>query len=537
MECAQAGVLVAARFSAGALQVDVTHNGGGRVELAMKLSDFFYRGMPSAATFANEIDSCTWVELPKSGPVAWAVTGMQRPPLDVADAANPKEMLLQYVARLRAAAADMQGVLNGDEELAVIADCLETLLCSYRPFPTNGTAAFGNMRAQYHACLAMAFTDRTQLPVLVAMRSNAKPATGEAATAESVSLNFPTAIYKHDWAFWDGESKSKMRDSPVTDFSARFMLNDCPAYTDYVCPSSSAICPSRFGRSRASQGRPPPQTTVNKITYITDGRCSSACSQHITRPVLEGIASAVSYGVRIGAADDDSRFPLDISSFGAGAVNTRFDSLYSEFARVAMHLKAHQPDYAPPPRHATLMPLPMATTAIAFASHAEYPTILGDDALPREFYKVPAQTHLSWNPFQLDALNHGEPTVVWKGTLNGVLVEAKGMGELHLQANAAFLYLETAKLPFKTMAAVGQARHMASAKGEVKCPAEVPFGKVGASCTTDANCDVVSICECSNLVDTVKNRELLFSSLVPSTPPGPQPTPEPTPECVCLPYH
>lgn len=476
--CAQAAVDVAQAIGGGKLMIDVIGNGGGSIAEGYLLNDFLYRGMAKATSFANPIDACEYYDFPKSAPMQWLVPALKLGYPDISAVADPKTYIEDYRVRLQKATAENPDYMKTH-------DCLGTLLCAYDPFPDKGTAAFDNMAAQFTMC-AKSGPPRHEFAGYGA--SNLKPELSDAAAASSspLSVAHPRAVAAApSWEFFD-KGMDKGLDQEVPEFTSR-------AFFPAVC---HAYGQQHGGKDHKADWISKPQTGVSQITYLSDGFCGSTCSVSTTRPVLEGLASVVTYGGINGV-------PTDITSFNGGNLNGNYQGLFDDLFKTLIEAAVHNPEHPKPGREAIMLPLPWATSEVKFAQRAQYPTVLGDHALPREWYKVPAPNHI-------DAWTSGDLTFTARGR-NPEDPEQAVMGLItpDEMVTIAGLYEAAAKKEYRALVPPAAGRTLADGESLAKCPAGVPFGKHGAACASDDDCDVTSSCAC---VAAGGARELLFAA-------------------------
>merc|ERR1711972_607456 len=132
----------------------------------------------------------------------------------------------------------------------------------------------------------------------------------------------------------------------------------------------------------------PPQTALTHITYLSDGNCGSTCSGSSSTPYLNGLATFVTFGGVKGEA-------MDITSFNGGNVGTyqsRGAGLWKSAISPVVDASIFHPDDKSPAT--PFAPIPMNIASAQFAQRAEYPRALGPQALPREWYNIPASYNL-----------------------------------------------------------------------------------------------------------------------------------------------
>ena len=150
-------------------------------------------------------------------------------------------------------------------------------------------------------------------------------------------------------------------------------------------------------------------TLWSEIGLITDGMCGSACAAFTTAMLFSGNVTVFSYGGLPGE-------PMDTSSFCGGNVES-WDNIWSNFAKtqaVVRFLRMNSTTPDPP-----ALDLPLAynfpggvhSEHVRFNFHQLFFRHLGPDALPREWYNLPA--HRQWpvwpgdihaNPDQLELI-------------------------------------------------------------------------------------------------------------------------------------
>ncbi|EOD33311.1 hypothetical protein EMIHUDRAFT_229856 [Emiliania huxleyi CCMP1516] len=186
----------------------------------------------------------------------------------------------------------------------------------------------------------------------------------------------------------------------------------------------------KFAHLYASDGplaKPDTQTSITEITYLTDGSCGSTCSLAALRPILDGVASSVSFG---GLANT----PVAVSSFNGGIRNPQWQGKETiNFIQSAVDLSVLKPSISTPPRDAPVLLVPL-NTQLTFTMTAQYHTALGDNAKPSEFYRIPASHHLN----------------VWDLTENSVSQQNFVDSADAMRWLAENLYIPAAKKPFTT---------------------------------------------------------------------------------------
>ena len=126
--------------------------------------------------------------------------------------------------------------------------------------------------------------------------------------------------------------------------------------------------------------------------------------------------------------------PLDVTSYNGGIANEQTQSERAvQYANSAADLKVFKPTLTNPLAEAVMLPLPL-NAQLQYTQSAQYPTVLGDNALPREWYKVPAQHHLN----------------VWTQVDHPYTQQNFVESERGMQWLAERLYIPAAKKPFKT---------------------------------------------------------------------------------------
>ena len=119
---------------------------------------------------------------------------------------------------------------------------------------------------------------------------------------------------------------------------------------------------------------------LNLVFYLAflTRTCGSACSQSTTRAYVDGLATVVT----IGGIQDQS---LDISSFNGGNVLDGLGDFWKKYRGATLTAYFRTPEL--PPEEAVFLPVPMAAF-IRFNNRQQTPKAFGDNAMPREFYRV-----------------------------------------------------------------------------------------------------------------------------------------------------
>ena len=148
--CAKVAASVSRVHSPGKLLIDTAGNSGGSVSEGYLLNDYLYRRMANATSFKSSIDSCEWYDWPIGSAVSWQVNEA------LGGFPHPKDTCgkctRQVVVDLRDRSRD--NVNNGFLRSAPLADCLDSLLCAYDPWPAKGTGDFDMMSALFDSCLS-----------------------------------------------------------------------------------------------------------------------------------------------------------------------------------------------------------------------------------------------------------------------------------------------------------------------------------------------------------------------------------------------
>ena len=175
------------------------------------------------------------------------------------------------------------------------------------------------------------------------------------------------------------QSETYLRGGVMGDFTAKATTEVC--YTDY----DSVI--EGFGIPVPYPGAPLHEFT--RLVLLTDGTCGSACSHFSSKLQLEGVVTTVAYG---GFPDEE----MDTSAFCGGSV-----SEYSNFwRRILFTYFAGQVFFTTSETLSfpeLLFPLPSAAET-RFNFRETYFAALGPNALPREFYIIPAEKRLQMWP-------------------------------------------------------------------------------------------------------------------------------------------
>ncbi len=125
---------------------------------------------------------------------------------------------------------------------------------------------------------------------------------------------------------------------------------------------------------------------------------------------------------------------MDISSFDGGNVEGDVEEWWLNFAYDT--IRSHIMTPGIPPEDAVVLPLPMKAN-IRFTNRLHTPKAFGDDAMPREFYKIPGSHHLDiWTTDKLDfdtVFNIDHPAF---DTIMSIYTEAAMLPDKRLQACA-----------------------------------------------------------------------------------------------------
>ena len=91
---------------------------------------------------------------------------------------------------------------------------------------------------------------------------------------------------------------------------------------------------------------------------------------------------------------------MDISSFNGGSVESNVEAWWQSFGLDT--IRSHIMTPGTPPKEAMVLPLPMKAS-IRINNQQETLKALGDDAMPREFYKITGSHHLDiWTSEKLE---------------------------------------------------------------------------------------------------------------------------------------
>ena len=175
------------------------------------------------------------------------------------------------------------------------------------------------------------------------------------------------------------ESVTYLRGGVLGDFTRKATTEVC--YTDY----DEVI--AGFGLPVPYPGAPLHEFT--RLVLLTDGTCGSACSHFSSKLQLEGVVTTVAYG---GFPDEE----MDTSAFLGGSVSEYGNFwrriMFTYFAGQVFFNTSETLSYPE-----LLFPLPTPAET-RFNFRETYFAALGPNALPREFYIIPAEKRLQMWP-------------------------------------------------------------------------------------------------------------------------------------------
>jgi len=356
LPCAEAAVAKAAEVSEGHLIVDVISNGGGQVNSGYELNRYLYSKMPGT-WIKKPIDACAWYDLPKTPELSLLVELSQQPLPRLEEVPQPREHVAGVAQRMRTVmdalkCSDSSGGKCADLSSAV--SCLDAL--------TNNITIPRNVSQQYQfffdACIeGVRPFEKGGFTLLEYRKSN----------------KFPDTESPPSWEYYT-DTVTKNRGGEVRNFSSlTFMGVACRPYM----AEHQAI----YGHIA---GFAEPQQQLRRLTYLSDGLCGSTCSVSSTEPYLEGLSTFVTFGGVKGET-------MDITSFNGGNV-AEYQPFWHHALEPTIDASIFFPE-ATPPRW-PFAPVPMNLAYLSYAQRAQYPRALGADALPREWYKIPASYHL-----------------------------------------------------------------------------------------------------------------------------------------------
>jgi len=329
----------------------------------------------------------------------------QRPMQHLEEVPEPKQHIVQLASRMRTAIASLsESPYQFDQRqkvkaLSAGAECLEALIAKLGT-PTvpprfadaeskETSLAWQQFSSLYAQCIhaAKPFGGNDGLQII----------------DYRVSNQYPQVFSPPNWDYYMN-TVTKMRGGEERNFSSKTFLGaSCRPYIGRY--------PQVYGPTVLKAGDWPwkPQNALRHVTYLSDGLCGSTCSVASTSPYLAGLTTFVTFG---GIKGDT----LDITSFNGGNVGT-YQGGRSALWKHALSPAVDAGIYFPEEESPTwpFAPIPMNLLAVRFAQRAEYPRALGPNALPREWYTIPASYHLDvWSSLPLDNYNHLSVEAEWK---------------------------------------------------------------------------------------------------------------------------
>jgi hypothetical protein len=366
------------------LIIDVIGNLGGSINAGYIMNDYLYRGNANAPSFARPVDACEWYDFIE----------------------NPT---MKYLIEMKADQSTW--VYPDDEDLKIIADLLHKLFVE-ETFLKDEVLSIKQslteeaLHQQAESCIDIIEkaasddgepTDEEKGEVKPCLEllgdvastlnpyapSNIKPA----GTANFMSLTHPEKVFQApNWDFFLQKVPRQFGTQTQYMTSKAFIPDECSWYMKEVNGSELPI------------KLDPIEGGLRSIKYITDGVCGSTCSVSTTRPFVDGLSTVITFGGVQGKRHD-------ITTFNGGNVNTQAGSVWKDFALEVILTAAITEPLVP--AEAVLLPMPINVN-VTSAQRLQYPKAMGDNAMPREFYKIPSSYQLPiWTsmPLDISALN------------------------------------------------------------------------------------------------------------------------------------
>jgi len=395
------GLKVAAEFANaytnGELIIDFINNGGGSISEGYAFNYYLYGGNPNAPSFAKPVDACEYYDMPKTFPLDYLVDAALTPPMDLETLEDPKQWLLNYSQILKKTHSELHvAFANLVEDFPSIWICIDQLIYAFssssEQFPVKeDSGIFSALQNAYVVCYNKGNSLYKQMKTSGNLSyggyglSNIKPK----GTNNFLSItNAENVLLEYSWDYYNDAVERRFGGEKRKFSSKAFLASACYWYKS---PNSNALIPIEGG--------------VKSIKYLTDGSCGSTCSVTTTRPYVEGLSTTITFG---GIAYQNS----DITSFNGGNVyNTgEKNELWWLFFKDLVNSFPHTQKWPMPEE--IVLPLPVKGD-ITFAQRAQYPKAMGDNARPREFYKIPSSYHINqWTTKELTVKNMMDSTTL-----------------------------------------------------------------------------------------------------------------------------
>jgi len=335
-----------------------------------------YANLPNSP-LKETFQACEWYDLPKNDALDWFVSlAWEKLPKLIAES-DPRGAIRSLTHRMDRAVESLGkspnyfGRSGKTESLRNASACLKTVILKFGTpsIPERGSEAWTEFDSLYKQCVKMA-----------------KPLGGSQGIeimSYSPSNKFPSQMSPPSWDYYTS-TVTKFRGGSQRMFSSM-------TYLGSSCMGYMAAYPEVYGEMNLNDGDWPyqPHTKLRHVKYLSDGTCGSTCSVSSSTPYLEGLSTFVTFGGVKGE-------PMDITSFNGGNVGTYQAqvgwSLWKEALDSFVDAGVFYPKSKPPTY--PFLPIPLNLYKVRFAQRAEYPRALGQKALPREWYLIPASHHL-----------------------------------------------------------------------------------------------------------------------------------------------